>query len=130
MKYAYTITYVKDVEATIEFYENAFGFNRKFITPEKDYAELISGETVIAFANLQLGLSNFRKGYNPISAEEKPIGIELAFVTEDIEVDFKKALNAGAKLYEPISKKPWGQKVGYLRDINGLLIEICTPMSN
>jgi hypothetical protein len=58
MKYAYTILYVKDVSDTIDFYEKAFGFKRKFVTPENDYAELISGETTIAFASIELGNSN------------------------------------------------------------------------
>ena len=52
----------------------------------------------------------------------------MAFVTETIEEDFQKAVDAGAEKYVDIKEKPWGQKVGYLRDINGILIEICTPM--
>ncbi|MCL4150664.1 UNVERIFIED_CONTAM: hypothetical protein GTU68_014362 [Idotea baltica] len=54
----------------------------------------------------------------------------MAFTTENIEADFQKAINAGATLFELIKEKPWGQKVGYLRDNNGFLIEICTPMSS
>ena len=130
MKYAYTILYVEDVEKTIGFYENAFGFRKKFITPESDYGELISGETTIAFASNTLGNSNLKKGYIELSLEKKPNGIEMAFTTENIEVDFNKAINAGATEYEPITEKPWGQKVGYLRDLNGFLIEICTPIKN
>ena len=130
MKYAYTILYVEDVEKTIVFYENAFGFQKKFITPESDYGELISGETTIAFASNTLGNSNLKKGYNELSLEKKPNGIEMAFTTENIEVDFNKAINAGATEYQPITEKPWGQKVGYLRDLNGFLIEICTQIKN
>ena len=57
-----------------------------------------------------------------------PFGAELAFVTENIEADFAKALQAGAFEYESVKDKPWGQKVGYLRDVNGFLIEMCTPV--
>ncbi len=130
MKYGYTIFYVKDVKTTIDFYEKAFGFAPKFITPEQDYGELFSGETTIAFASIQLGHSNFKKGFQPISNHEKPIGAEMAFVTEHIEQDFQKAIGAGAIVFEKIIQKPWGQKVGYLRDINGILIEICTPINS
>jgi len=128
MKYAYTILYVEDVLKTITFYEKAFGFNRKFITPENDYGELISGETTIAFASIALGNSNFKNGFEKISNTKKPFGVELAFVTEHIESDFQKAINAGATEFEPLTEKPWGQKVGYLLDTNGFLIEICTPV--
>jgi len=130
MKYAYTILYVEDVEKTILFYENAFGFKKKFITPEGDYGELISGETTIAFASHNLGNSNFKKGFEKSSLNKSPFGIEMAFTTENIESDFKKAIVEGATEFEPIYQKPWGQKVGYLRDINGFLIEVCTPIKN
>ncbi len=52
----------------------------------------------------------------------------MAFVTENIESDFKKALEMGATEFEPLIEKPWGQKVGYLRDNNGFLIEMFTPI--
>ncbi|KIX20073.1 glyoxalase [Flavobacterium sp. 316] len=128
MKYAYTILYVESVSETIEFYEKAFGFNRKFLTPESDYGELILGETTIAFASIELGNSNFKSGFEKISKSQKPFGVELVFTTENIEKDFQSAINFGATEFEPIIEKPWGQKVGYLRDNNGFLIEICTPM--
>lgn len=128
MKYAYTIWYVEEVEQTVEFYERAFGFQRKFVTPDGDYGELLSGETTIAFAGLDLGRSNFKKGFEAIGRGGKPLGVEMAFATEDIAADFERAVAAGAEVYEAIVEKPWGQQVGYLRDNNGFLIEICTPM--
>lgn len=130
MKFAYTILYVESVPETIDFYERAFGFVRKFVTPEQDYGELLSGETTIAFASLELGRSNFSQGFQPITNTGKPIGIEMAFVTENIEQDFQRALDAGATEYEPLVQKPWGQQVGYVRDNNGFLIEICTPVAS
>ena len=128
MKYGYTIIYVENVKETIDFYEKAFGFQQKFVTPENDYGELISGETTIAFASIELGNSNFRNGIKTTDRNGKPFGVEMAFVTEDIESDFKKALEMGASVFEPLTEKPWGQKVGYLRDNNGFLIEICSPI--
>lgn len=128
MKFAYTILYVKDVLETIAFYEKAFGFTRKFVSPEGDYGELLSGETTIAFGSRELAETNFKEGYQLSSSTKKPFGIELAFTTENIEVDFQKAIAEGASEYDRIMEKPWGQKVGYLRDNNGFLIEVCTPI--
>lgn len=128
MKYGYTIIYVENVKETIEFYQKAFGFQQKFVTPENDYGELISGETTIAFASIELGKSNFKNGFKKTDGTGKPFGVEMAFVTENIESDFQKALEMGATEFEPLNEKPWGQKVGYLRDNNGFLIEICTPI--
>ncbi|MEL6558106.1 MAG: VOC family protein, partial [Bacteroidota bacterium] len=75
MKYAYTIIYVKDVQQTLEFYQKAFGFEQKFITPENDYGELISGETTIAFASIGLGNANLKRGFTGSNSEEKPFGV-------------------------------------------------------
>ena len=130
MKYAYTILYVENVTKTVAFYKTAFGFSAKFISPEEDYAELISGETTIAFATVKLGQSNLTQGFKASGNSSKPFGVEIAFTTENIEADFEKALQAGATLYEPLTEKPWGQKVGYVLDNNGFLIEICTPITS
>ena len=76
IQYAYTILYVPDVPKTMEFYKKAFGFRQKFLTPEKDYGEILSGTTTIAFASLELGNSNFKKGFTESRSCEKPFGIE------------------------------------------------------
>ncbi|MEM1327893.1 MAG: VOC family protein [Bacteroidota bacterium] len=129
MQYAYTILYVENVTSSIEFYEAAFGFERKFITPENDYGELLTGATIIAFASLSLAKSNFDTSFQTAQSDQPPFGIELAFTTTEIEKDLDRALQAGAKLIGELTAKPWGQKVAYVRDSNGFLIEICTPMS-
>ncbi len=128
MKYAYTILYVPSVLESLEFYEKTFGFERKFLTEEKDYGELRSGETVIAFASKQLANSNLSNGFMVAKQNEKPFPIEMGFTTDDVEGTIKKAIDNGAKLEEAIKSKPWGQKVAYIRDNNGFLLEICTPM--
>ncbi len=128
MKLSYVILYVENVTETISFYEKAFGFKSKFVTPENDYGELISGETTISFASMKLARSNFKNEITKISNLTNPPGIELAFTSEDLDSEFERAIKAGAKEYEPIKEKPWGQRVGYVLDNNGFLIEMCTPM--
>ena len=130
MKYGYTILYVTDVGKTIEFYEKAFGFKRKMITPDNGYGELQTGGTCIGFVSMEMGKSNFTKGLQKADQSRLPFGIELAFTTKTIEKDFQRALDAGAIQWEPLREKPWGQTVGYLLDNNGFLIEICTPMDD
>lgn len=57
-----------------------------------------------------------------------PFGIELAFVTGDVEAAYARAVNAGAlPIKEPMAK-PWGQVVAYVRSTEGSLIELCSPM--
>jgi len=128
IKFAYTILYVEDVVETINFYEQAFGFTKKFITPDNSYGEVISGETTLSFASKTLAFSNLKDGFIESNLNEKPFGIEIGFTTNDVQVTINKAIEAGAKLYAAPKEKPWGQVVGYVRDIDGFLIEICTPV--
>jgi lactoylglutathione lyase len=51
-------------------------------------------------------------------------------VSENIVETWQQAISAGATVLEEITSKPWGQQVGYLRDPNGFLLEICTPIKS
>ena len=128
IKFTYTILYVKDVTKTVEFYEKAFGFTRKFITPENDYAELLVGETTLSFASITLAQSNLKDGFIESNLSNKPFGIEIGFTTDNVKETIATAINAGAALVEDPKTKPWGQTVAYIRDLDGFLIELCTPI--
>lgn len=128
IKFAYTILYVQDVTKAVKFYENAFGFSRKFIAPDNDYAELLVGETTLSFASVTLAQSNLKDGFTASQLTEKPFGIEIGFTTDNVEETLAKAANAGATIVENPKTKPWGQTVAYVRDPDGFLIEICTAM--
>lgn len=128
IQFAYTILYVRNVATAMRFYEKAFGFQRKFITPDEDYGELISGSTTLSFAVHALAQSNLKDGYTESNLSEKPFGFELGFTSDDVEKTVEDAIQAGATLTEPVKTKPWGQKVAYVRDTEGFLVEICSPM--
>lgn len=128
IKFAYTILYVSDVKRTAEFYSKTFGFEVRFIAPGDEYAELNTGTTTLSFAALPLAKSNLKDGFQESDLKTKPFGIELGFTTVDVPELVDKAIAAGATLLEEPKEKPWGQVVAYVRDLDGFLIEICTPM--
>ncbi len=128
IKFAYTILYVSDVKRTAEFYAKTFGFEVRFIAPGDEYAELSSGSTTLSFAALPLASSNLKNGFQEADLNAKPFGMEIGFTTVDVPALVDKALAAGATLLEEPKEKPWGQVVAYVRDPDGFLIEICTPM--
>lgn len=128
IKFAYTILYVTDVKRTAEFYSKTFDFEVRFIAPGDEYAELNSGTTTLSFAALPLAKSNLSDGFQESDLKTKPFGIELGFTTVDVQALVDKALAAGATLLEEPKEKPWGQMVAYIRDLDGFLIEVCTPM--
>ena len=55
--------------------------------------------------------------------------VEIGFVTDAVEADFDRAMSAGAVVVKRPDRKPWGQLVGYVRDNNGFLVEICSPVA-
>ncbi len=128
IKYGYTILYVENVEATVGFYEKAFGFVQKLITLEKDYAELETGGTTLAFASYSVAEFN-GVFVGTSSTDTPPPPFEITFVCDDIEGVWKRAIEAGAMVVKEPTQKPWGQTVGYVRDMNGFLVEICTAIS-
>jgi len=129
MKFGYTIIYVSDVASSIAFFENAFGFSKKFVDDSGDYGELDTGETTLSFAAHSLGESNLPNGYVAIDSSDKPLGMEIAFVTDEIETAHQKAIAAGAIEIAAPKAKPWGQIVSYVRCPDGTLVELCTPIS-
>lgn len=126
--FAYTILYVPDVERSLRFYESTFGLERKFIAPGNEYGELNTGQTTLSFASTTLAKSNLKDGFIESKPADKPFAIELGFTTDDVEGLVNKATANGATLLEPAKQKPWGQTVAYVRDPDGFLVEICTPM--
>ena len=129
VKFGYTIAYVDNVDDELTFFEKAFGLERRFVVPGGDYGELDTGDTVLAFANHELGQSNFPAGYVK-GTPDQPIGIEIALITEDVKTVHLKALEHGAReLCRPV-EKPWGQTVSYVTTPSGVLLEICSPVNS
>jgi lactoylglutathione lyase len=128
MKFGYTIIYVADVPETIAFYEAAFGFAIRFVHESNLYAEMETGSTILAFAGEPMAEMN-ELAIRPNRKNDIAAGIELAFLSEDPFADYETAIAAGASAVKPPIEKPWGQVVGYVRDINGCLIEICSAIA-
>lgn len=129
VKFGYTIIYVADVEVALAFYESAFELQRGFVTPEKDYGELDTGATILAFASHELGASNVPSGYLRADEEAKPFGIEIALECDDVNAIYQRAIAYGAIKIKTPEYKPWGQTVAYVRCPSGVLLELCSPMS-
>lgn len=130
--FGYTIFYVDDVESTLTFFQNGFGMERRFITPEGDYGELETGAATLAFVANELASSNLdgAGGFTPLDPAKPPVGASITLLTSDVAAGFEQAVTAGAEAYTQPVDKPWGQTVAYLRGPNGMLIELATPVAS
>jgi lactoylglutathione lyase len=127
MKLGYTIIYVADVVATVDFYERAFGLERRFVHDSNMYAEMRTGETLLAFAAEPMAEMN-GLAIRPNRGADVAAGFEIALVTADPNEAYENAVAEGAAAVAAPAPKPWGQLVGYVRDLNGCLVEICSPI--
>jgi lactoylglutathione lyase len=130
MRFGYTILYVEDVSRAIDFYERAFGLTRRFLAEDATYGEMETGDTTLSFASHALARESIPGGYRRNDLAEPPAGVEIAFVTDDVPAAWDTALAAGAVVVSPPTTKPWGQTVAHVRDLDGMLVEICTPVAS
>jgi catechol 2,3-dioxygenase-like lactoylglutathione lyase family enzyme len=122
MRFGYTIVYVADVAASVAFYARAFGLEPRLVHDSGEYAELETGATALAFASHGLAARNV-----PNLAPGSGNSFEVCLVTEDVGTGFSRAVEAGAEpVSEPVTK-PWGQEVAYVRDPDGVLVELASP---
>jgi uncharacterized glyoxalase superfamily protein PhnB len=128
LRFGYAILYVRDVGASLDFYERAFGQRRRFLHESGDYAELETGDTALAFAALELAASNLPDELEPVAARESTPTFEVCFVSEDVGGAFERAVREGAEAVTAPQTKPWGQDVAYVRDLDGTLVEIASPV--
>src|SRR3954451_16014756 len=123
MRFGYTILYVGDVEASVDFYERALGLKPRLVHDSGEYAELETGATALAFASHGLAAQNV-----PSLAPGSGNSFEVCLVTEDVSAGFEQAVGAGAAPVSEPATKPWGQEVAYVRDPDGVLVELASPV--
>lgn len=128
VRFGYTILYVPDVTAAIAFYETAFGLKLRFLHESKLYAEMETGAVTLSFAGEEMAETN-GLAIRPGRKGDLAAGFEIALICDDPQAAWDRAKAAGATPVKPPEAKPWGQTVGYVRDLNGYLVELCSDMS-
>ncbi|MGI9590598.1 MAG: VOC family protein [Myxococcota bacterium] len=120
----YVILYVESLEKAMRFYCEGLGFSEK--ARHGDYGELATGDTILGLAE-----RNFVAGH--FTGELPPPGqgaseIAVVFDREDVRPAYERALAAGAKAVVEPREESWKQLVSYVRDPDGHLLEICSPV--
>lgn len=128
MQLGYVILYVPDVAAAIGFYERAFGLERRFLHESGAYGEMETGAAALAFGSEAL-IDTHGFPYRRNREDAEPAGFEVSLVTDDVAGAVSRAVEEGATPLLDPEDKPWGQTVAYVRDLNGVIVELCTPVA-
>jgi predicted enzyme related to lactoylglutathione lyase len=127
LRLGWVIVYVDDPAAASAFYEQTFGLRGEFVAGSGTYAQMDTGPTRLAFAAYTLGDGNFPGGVQR-PQDGTPPNVEIALVAEDVDGAYERALAAGCTSLAEPADKPQGQRVAYVRDPFGTLVELASPL--
>ena len=128
MTLGWVIVYVEDPAEASSFYQRAFGLRREFVAPTGTYAQLDTGATKLAFAAYGLGAENVPGGVRRAALEGAPPNVEITLVHADVDAAYAQAVEAGCVSLAGPADKPHGQRVAFVRDPFGTLVELATPL--
>src|SRR5256886_17542292 len=106
---------IKGAAAAIDFYKRAFGAKERFRMPGPDGntvgpAELLIGDSIVMMADESPQCGN----QSPQSLKGTPVG--FALYVEDADATFKRAVEAGATVKQPLENKFYGDRAGTVMD--------------
>jgi len=89
------------------------------------WAELESGATTIAFTPLHQRETDGLSGEVQLPDAAAARGpVEVCFVYADVDAAYRRAVENGAVPVSAPEQKPWGQKSGFVRDMDGNVVRI------
>ena len=105
---------IRNASAALDFYQKAFGAQEMFRMPSPDgkigHAEIKIGDSMIMLADEHADMDFF--------GPETRGGVtaNIMLYVEDVDAQFKRALDAGAKEIRPLKDEFYGDRVAMLRD--------------
>ncbi len=128
LRLGWVIVYVDDPAQAAAFYERAFGLRGQFVAESGTYAQMDTGATKLAFAAYTLGEENFPGGVLRVAPVDPPRNVEIALIADDVDSAYARALEAGCTALAAPADAPHGQRVAWVRDPFGTLVEIASPI--
>jgi lactoylglutathione lyase len=122
----YLVFYVESIPSLLTFYQEAFGFETKLLHESGDYAELTAGGGLtLGFCTHGLVKTLFEGTYQPLSPDQPSPGLQISILVEDVASAYHHAIACGAEGLSPPKVMPWQFEVAFLKDPQGLIIEVC-----
>jgi len=116
---------VDDVTASAAFAKQHFGFKEDMSAD--GFVALSRADAGFNLIFLRRGLPSFK----PESMRDKRAdGLLVAFVVDDIDVEYARLQAAGVTITTPIETEPWGERFFQVTDPNGVVIQLVQWMTD
>jgi uncharacterized glyoxalase superfamily protein PhnB len=109
---------VDDVPASSQFLASHFGFTERMAAD--GFASLSHPEAGLDIVFLRRGGETLPEWMRHRPAE----GVIVAFVVDDLAVEFERLTAEGAPISLPIRTEPWGERLFMVADPNGIQYEV------
>ena len=120
---------VSDFDACFRFYRDVMGLEAVWGEEGSGYADFKVGEGLaLALFERQAQAEAVGTDHLPSKATSQD-RVSLVFGSDDLDADFQSLKGRGVQVVaEPADHPEWGIRVAYLRDPDGNLIEINSPI--
>lgn len=120
MKLASTRLIVRDIKATVAFYELVTETAADWLAPV--FAEIVTPGATLAIGAAET-VALFKEGTAEPGTNRSAI---LEFMVEDIDAEFSRLKDKADVVHEP-KLLPWGNRTFQLRDPEGTLVSLFMP---
>ncbi len=117
---------VTDGAAAVAFYVRAFGATEIFRTTADDGRRILHAQLQVNGG--MIFLSDHFAEYAGGAPAPKPAAMTLHLGVDDADVWWRRALDAGAEVVQPIADQFWGDRWGVMRDPFGHAWSVGAPI--
>jgi predicted enzyme related to lactoylglutathione lyase len=123
-----TVLAVTDVQRSVAFYEQVFGWPRRQDFPIYVELELPGGRGLAFYERGSFGINT---GQVPLAVADGALtSTELYLRCEDLDGTITRLVSAGARALRPRMRKDWGDDVAYFADPEGNVIAVAQRMTS
>jgi lactoylglutathione lyase len=120
-KEPFPILHVDDVERSVRFYRDLFGFQEEYRWPEEGEA----GYVYLRMGETGLGIATRSEPPLPDWPEGRATGqFQLCISSDDTDAAVERLTAGGARAVTEPHEMPWGEKIAFLEDPDGNLIHV------
>lgn len=123
-RFSFTYLWTPDVEATLRFYERAFGLPVRRAARDGDWGLVGDPGHPLGIEGHHLAPERAGGRFPDTYVRGQPAGFYLVLDVAELESAFRRAVDAGCEVLSPPERTAVGNRVAWVRDPNGVVVEL------